>query len=140
MSNRTKFSCWPNRTFAYKSLIRKYENREGIEASLKRINSDKKTYHAKMRTRIAYFLKTKRRRFVYLFIFLAAFQSLDNILKFVGARMERNFKRFKEAWVYRKYPELFVSPTAQLTNFKTKTLSTQTEQVLGERFVELNKR
>ena len=129
-----------NRFFTYRALIGNYENRKKIENHLENLNSDKKTYHAKWRTRVAYFVRTRRKRFIYLFLFLAAFQYVDNILKFIGARMERNYKNVKKFFIQRRYPEMFIDPTAQTVNYSTKSLSSQTEKVLGERFVELDRR
>jgi hypothetical protein len=85
------------RHFSFAALIQNYEERKYIVDRLERINEGRPTYHARMRTRIAYFIRSKKRRFVYLFLILLGLNVIDGALKVLGSRTERAGRKYKKA-------------------------------------------
>ncbi|CAI2379310.1 unnamed protein product [Moneuplotes crassus] len=127
-----------HRYFSYSALIRKYPERAAVVDSLDRRNEEKPTFHAKMRHRIGYFFRSKRRRFLYFIFGALLFQLFDNILKLTGSRAERNFKILKRMALNKVYPEILNCPSSLRTHHETETLSQKTEKELGQRFVEID--
>ena len=63
-----------------------------------------------MRVRI--FLSTKKKRLLYIFLFLASFNYLGNVIGMAFTGIERAFKKLKHQWTVDKYPELIMYPSA----------------------------
>ena len=64
---------------------------------------------------------------------------MDNILKIIGSRIERNFKLLKMKAMNSYFPEILNEPTSLHTRASTTTLNSITERELGARFVELDR-
>lgn len=60
-----------------------------------------KTYfnHLGKWQRVKIFLKTKKKRFFYIFLFILAFNWLGNIVGFFLARAERSARKYKKQWI-----------------------------------------
>lgn len=68
--------------------------------------------HLKKWDRIKIFFRTKRRRFLYLFLIFVAFNFLGNIVGFFLARMERSARKYKKQWIMGYNPALMTYHSA----------------------------
>lgn len=56
--------------------------------------------------RVKIFFRTKRRRFLYIFLFFVAFNYIGNLVGFFLARLERSGRKYKKAFVMWYNPTL----------------------------------
>ena len=119
-------------------LVRNYSERMYVHNKLENLNYAKHTFHARYRTRIWHFMKTKRRRFVYIIAVIAGLQIIENMLKVVGSRTERATKKYKKGIIKYFRPWLMTQPTAVDNNYQCLQLSRDTQNALGEKFVQLD--
>lgn len=95
--------------------------------------------HLRKRDRIAIFFRTKRRRFLYLFLFILAFNFFGNAVGFLLARMERSARKYKKLWIMDYNPAIMSYHTAVDTLYVPMKLSQQSTDKLGEIFLRLDR-
>jgi hypothetical protein len=73
-----------------------------------------KTYfnHLGYWQRIKIFFKTKRKRFLYIFLFFIAFNYIGNFVGFFLARLERSGRKYKKNFIMAYYPTLMTYQSA----------------------------
>ncbi len=74
--------------------------------------------HLTYATRISIFLRTKRRRFLLLFLFFLFFNPIANVMGFILARLERSARKYKRRWIQSKFPNVMHAQTALDTNYE----------------------
>jgi hypothetical protein len=62
--------------------------------------------------RVKIFMRTKRRRFFYIFLFVMAFNWFGNVVGFFLARMERSGRKYKKQWIMNNNPAIMSFMTA----------------------------
>ena len=60
--------------------------------------------HLTTRQRMGIFFRTKRRRFLLIFMFILAFNLVGNVFGFMAARLERSSRKYKKQWILKKNP------------------------------------
>ena len=79
------------------------------------------------------------RRFLYIFLFIMAFNFLGNGLGFVTARLERSMRKYKKRYIVNKYPQLMAYQSALDTAYETKKISQQSTDKLSEAFIRIDR-
>jgi hypothetical protein len=90
-------------------------------------------------TRVKIFLKTKRRRFLYLFLAYLFFNFIGNFFGFVAARFERSTRKFKRQWILSKNPAIMSYSSAVDTLYEPKKLSQQSFDKVCEAFLKVDR-
>lgn len=100
-----------------------------------------KTYfnHLKKWDRVKIFFRTKRRMFLYLFLFILAFNFLGNVVGFFLARLERSARKYKKQWILGYNPSLMTYSTAMDTMYVPMKISQQSTDRLGELFLRIDR-
>jgi hypothetical protein len=68
--------------------------------------------HLPYRTRIRLFFSTKKRRFLYILLFVLTFNYSANFIGFFTARAERSLKKFRKNWILKKNPSIMTYQSA----------------------------
>ena len=79
--------------------------------------------HLSYRTRIKLFLKTKKKRFFCIFLFVVAFNFIGNVFGFTLSRLERFFRKAKKNWIMKKNPNIITYQSAVDTLYQPQMLS-----------------
>ena len=100
-----------------------------------------KTYfnHLGYWQRIKLFFRTKRRRFLYIFLFFVAFNYIGNLAGFFLARLERSGRKYKKAFVMWYNPLLMTYQTAIDTLYEPSKLSVASTERLAEAFLRIDR-
>ena len=100
-----------------------------------------KTYfnHLSTWTRIKIFMSTKRKRFLYLFLFFLTFNLTGNMVGFITARLERSARKYKKQWIFKRNPLLMTYQSAIDTLYEPKAITTISTERLSEAFLKYDR-
>ncbi len=88
--------------------------------------------HLTYATRISLFIRTKRRRFLLLFLFFLFFNPIANVMGFILARLERSGRKYKRRWIQSKFPNVMHAQTALDTNYEATKITSQSQERVCE--------
>lgn len=95
--------------------------------------------HLKRWDRVKIFFRSRRRMFLYLFLFILAFNFLGNVVGFFLARLERSARKYKKQWIMGKNPSLITYSTAMDTMYVPMKISQQSTDRLGDLFLRIDR-
>lgn len=100
-----------------------------------------KTYfnHLGYWQRIKIFLKTKKKRFFYLFAFFIAFNFIGNFCGFFVARLERSARKYKKLGIMKYNPSLMTYQSAVDTLYEPLKMSSSSADKITETFLRLDR-
>lgn len=100
-----------------------------------------KTYfnHLSTWTRIKVFMTTKRRRFMYLFLFFLSFNLIGNFFGFLAARAERTARKYKKQWIFSKNPLILTYQSAVDTLYEPKGITQGSTERVSEAFLKYDR-
>ncbi len=100
-----------------------------------------KTYfnHLGYWQRIKLFLKTKKKRFLYIFAFFIAFNFIGNFCGFIVARLERSARKYKKIAIKKYNPSLITYQTAVDTMYEPMKMSSASADKITETFLRLDR-
>jgi hypothetical protein len=90
-------------------------------------------------TRVGLFLRTKRRRFLYLFLIFLGFNFIGNIFGFLAARLERSTRKYKRQWILSTNPAVMSYQSAVDTLYEPKKLSQPSTERVSEAFLRVDR-
>ena len=85
--------------------------------------------------RVKIFMRTKRRRFFYIFLFILAFNVIGNMAGFLIARLERSARKYKKQFIMSSNPAIMSYQTAADTLYEPMKLSQSSTDRLGDAFL-----
>lgn len=95
--------------------------------------------HLSTLTRIKIFLVSKRKRFLYAFLFFISFNLIGNIFGFIIARAERSIRKYKKQWIFNKNSSLLTYPSAVDTLYEPQTISSPSTEKISESFLKYDR-
>ena len=95
--------------------------------------------HLSTRTRIGIFFRTKRRRFLYIFLFALSFNYIGNVFGFIFARLERSARKYKKDWILKYNPNIMSYQSALDTTYEPIKLSQDSTDKLSEAFLKTDR-
>lgn len=119
----------------YDRLTSHYRERSNFKYLAEELRARPYFNHLSKMTRVKVFLQTKRKRFVYGFLFLLAFNLIGNFFGFFTARMERSARKYKKQWIFSKNPSLLTYPTAVDTLYEPQGISQLSTEKVSEAFL-----
>lgn len=80
-------------------------------------------------------MRTKRRRFFFIFLFVLAFNVIGNVAGFSIARLERSARKYKKQYIMSSNPAILSYPSAIDTLYEPMKLSQVSTERLGDAFL-----
>lgn len=84
----------------FERLSSHYRERQNFKFALDDMKARTYFNHLSTWTRIKVFMTTKRRRFMYIFLFFLCFNLIGNFFGFLAARAERTARKYKKQWIF----------------------------------------
>ena len=79
--------------------------------------------HLTYRQRTLIFMKTKKRRFLLIFLFVVTFNFIGNFFGFFLARAERSSRKYKKQWILKNNPGVLTYQYALDTQYEPMKIS-----------------
>jgi hypothetical protein len=85
------------------------------------------------------FFKTKKSRFLWIFLFAATFRYSGNVFGFFTSRWERTLRKLKKRWIYKYNPYIITYQSAIDTVYEPTKISQFSTERLSEAFLKVDR-